>query len=460
MKGESVQVVQQLIAKLEALPLAMGGGDAEREALVTRLTEAGNRLQEPLLSDLWLTMRLLGSTGQRIVCDAFAVIAAREAAAIEFASYPVPADHNAADNLLRKLTAAELPLEPARRRSSIVRKLQAYLDNDSHKLAVQDKVDAARLLEEEGYGLVEALLRSLLIGPLELAASKLWTEVTAHFGAQVSLAQYLEGVRLTLPRRQFCTTSARIKNLLPHITAAADAAYCLSKNIDLGDIDEVTDRIASKLELIGEGRVADLDPAECDGHYSALRHRIAGVDRQVNKHLMHLPGIRQYSLRRGIQIADQFDIAAEKRSEHPVVLCHEFVQLHGLGDERYVAAEREQLPGQRRPLLACPDHLFDRPPLRAASVRAEQQLAGSADDHQEVVEIVCDRPSQPSHAVELVCLPKTSFKDFLVGNIRSQAGHPDSASVGAPQDSPVPLNQPANPIPLDQWRLKMIVRPT
>jgi len=259
MKTESVQAVRRLISQLEAVPLSMGGGDAEREALVTRLVQVADCGQELSLRDLWVALRLLGSEAQSSVCEAFATIASSEAAALELSSYPVSADNNAADNLVRKLSATKLPLAQAHRRASVVRNFQAYLDNRRNDLAVEDMVDAARLLGEEGYSLVEGLLRFLFIGPLELASSKLWTEVTAHFGIRAHLADFLQG-RVAFPKKGGAK-SGRMKNLLPHIAAAADAAYCLRNGIDVKDIDALTDGVASKLELVGDPSFA----AELEG---------------------------------------------------------------------------------------------------------------------------------------------------------------------------------------------------
>jgi hypothetical protein len=260
MNADSVQVLQRLISNLEAVPLSMGGGDAEREALVAKLIQAAECGQEPSLPDLWLAVRVLGSEGASIVSEAFATIAASEAAALELSCYPLPVDHNAADNLVRKLTAIGLPLMQARRRASVVRNFQAYLDSGSCHLAVEDMVDAAQFLGEEGYSLVEELLRLLFIGPLTSATSTLWIEVTAHFGIRAQLEDFLQG-RVAFPKKGGAK-SHRMRNLLPLITASADATYCLRNGIDVEDIDALTDGVASKLELVGDpNSAAELENA-------------------------------------------------------------------------------------------------------------------------------------------------------------------------------------------------------
>lgn len=135
-----------------------------------------------------------------------------------------------------------------------MRNIEAYLDNARNELAVQDTVDAARPLGEEGYALVEGLLRSLFISPLEVSALTLWGEVSGHFGIPARLEDFLQG-RVFLPRKGGAK-SGRMKNLLPHIAAAADAAFCLSRGIDVEDIDAVTGSVASELELLGERETA------------------------------------------------------------------------------------------------------------------------------------------------------------------------------------------------------------
>ena len=77
------------------------------------------------------------------------------------------------------------------------------------------------------------------------------------------------------------------------------------------------------------------------------------------------------------------------------------------GVERLATRERQQLTGQqRRAIGRRPDRVeIARPPLIGEAVPL-QQVRGSADHRQQVVEIVCDAPGELPDRFELLRLPQ------------------------------------------------------
>ena len=254
MTSDSMQALLALISKLEDIPLRMGRGDHEREALVVKLRQVANGSQELSLPDLYLAVRVLGAEGQNIVREIFAAIAASEAAVLELSSYAVPQDDNVIDNLARNLTALELPFKDSHARSRVVHNIEAYMDNKASTLGLVDMLEAARLLREQGNEAVEHVLRKVLISHMNNAAEKLWSKVAAHFEIFANPSVYLRG-EVLFPRRSGSKTRQMI-NVLPHIDNVYHAVSHLDLSGEVTDIDDVVNGVFRKLEFIDESEAA------------------------------------------------------------------------------------------------------------------------------------------------------------------------------------------------------------
>lgn len=235
MTSGSIQALRSLISKLEALPLRMGGGDREREALLLKLSQVVDGHQILSLSDLYWGARLLGS--ERAVHETFSAITASESAVLEFSSCAVPKDNNIVDNFARNLAELELPYVDSQVRAQVVKKLEAYLDYPACTLNVVEMRDAARLLGEDGNTTVEELLRKMLLNHLRLAAERLWSTVAAHFGILADLSRYVRG-EVVLPKRGG-SKSRQMLNVLPQIDKLYEAVCQLLGTSEITDIDGV-----------------------------------------------------------------------------------------------------------------------------------------------------------------------------------------------------------------------------
>jgi hypothetical protein len=138
---------------------------------------------------------------------------------------------------------------------------------------------------------------------------------------------------------------------------------------------------------------AAIDPrvAGLDRDPAALRHRVAGVDAQVEQGVFQLGRIDQRRPEPGH--ANGFDLHAwtDGTLDHLDHAADQRVHVGRLGIERLPAGERQQTVGQRCGPLGGPqggDHvLFDvlDPALTDAGVH---QLQGAMDPGQQVVEVV------------------------------------------------------------------------
>ena len=96
-----------------------------------------------------------------------------------------------------------------------------------------------------------------------------------------------------------------------------------------------------------------------DDHPAAVGHRVAGVDGQVDQHLLELPGVdldRQPLL---AEVRLQGDSLAERPAQKVLEVGYDVAQVEHLGLDDLAAAEDQQLTGQRgRPFGGLLD-LFD-----------------------------------------------------------------------------------------------------
>ena len=92
--------------------------------------------------------------------------------------------------------------------------------------------------------------------------------------------------------------------------------------------------------------VVEVDVAGLDRKPSALRHRVAGVHREVEDDLLDLRRVGLHAAEGRIEQAVQLDRLADQRPEHLGHAGDDTVQVEHARLEHLLAAEREELLGQ------------------------------------------------------------------------------------------------------------------
>ena len=99
--------------------------------------------------------------------------------------------------------------------------------------------------------------------------------------------------------------------------------------------------------IAGAGLVVNGDVAGLDGELAAAGHGVAGIDDEVHDDLLDLAGIGVDIAERGIVGGGEFDVLADEAAQHFIHAGDDFVQLNDAGLEDLLAAEGEQLAGER-----------------------------------------------------------------------------------------------------------------
>ncbi len=89
-----------------------------------------------------------------------------------------------------------------------------------------------------------------------------------------------------------------------------------------------------------------------DRQFATVRHRIPGVDDQVNQHLLNLARIRFDTLQIGRQFRAELNIFADQSLQHLVHVGDCVVQIKRQRLQNLLASEGQQLPRQVRGALA------------------------------------------------------------------------------------------------------------
>ena len=99
-------------------------------------------------------------------------------------------------------------------------------------------------------------------------------------------------------------------------------------------------------------RLVELDVGGLDGELAAVGHGVAGVDRQVHQHLLDLARVGVDHAEVGREHLDEVDVLADEAPEHLLDPRGDLVQVERHGLQHLLAAEGQQLAGQRRRALA------------------------------------------------------------------------------------------------------------
>jgi len=112
------------------------------------------------------------------------------------------------------------------------------------------------------------------------------------------------------------------------------------------------DDVPAGFELAAEGLArADVRVVRPDRQRASVGHRVARVQGEVKKHLLHLDAIGPDGVECRVEHGHELDPLAENVAQHRDGLGDERIQLEWPQVEGLAPAEREQLPGQRRGAL-------------------------------------------------------------------------------------------------------------
>ena len=170
-----------------------------------------------------------------------------------------------------------------------------------------------------------------------------------------------------------------------------DACPDIGGHADAGVADGQQD-IGAGAGVIGLGiGFVERDIVGHDGEPAAFGHGVAGVDGQVQDHLLHLPRIDLDRFQCRGEDGGQQDVVADQAAQHLLRVAHSDVEVEDLRLHRLLAAERQQLAGQRLGALARLANLADQFLGRFVKrLTAQQDFAVAEDDGEEIVEIVSD----------------------------------------------------------------------
>ena len=161
----------------------------------------------------------------------------------------------------------------------------------------------------------------------------------------------------------------------------------------LSAVADAEQRPAPRRHPIRKGRVVPrIEGDHRDLQMPAVRHRVAGVDGEIEEHLLELDRVRLHQVDPPRRIDLDHDRRAHRLLQQRPVREHQGERVHKTADAIALPAELQKAPGQAARLLLGP---LDQAKVRlhrlgGAALRdsRSQQVDPAGDDHQAVVEVV------------------------------------------------------------------------
>jgi hypothetical protein len=160
---------------------------------------------------------------------------------------------------------------------------------------------------------------------------------------------------------------------------------------------------------------------DLDGERPVPMHRVARIHRQVHDHLLELRAVGQHRHRAMRGERDEVQRCAEERSEHRCHLRDNLVEIEHLGAQHLLAAEGEQLRGERSCPVRAPEDLANI--LAPWIIRRElvlKELGEARDGREDVVEIVSDAAGELAHRFHLLRLAELRLEGASRGDVHDE----------------------------------------
>ena len=166
--------------------------------------------------------------------------------------------------------------------------------------------------------------------------------------------------------------------------------------------------VVAGLDLAAHARVVlvEYDVPGFERQLAAIRHRVTGVESQIENRGRELAGVDQR--RRGIvrQHRFDFDLFAKRRAQQPRGVDDQGVDVSVARLQRLPARERQQMPGQiSPPRRGGADHVGDLDEFRPILDRVTENFDGAGDHGQNIVEIVRNATRELADRFHLLRLP-------------------------------------------------------
>ena len=155
-----------------------------------------------------------------------------------------------------------------------------------------------------------------------------------------------------------------------------------------------------------------------EGEGAAGGHCIAGIDGQVEDHLLYLPRVGKHGPQVLLQLVDELDVLPDERPEHRMDVLHHRVQADPARGDDLLPAESEKLPRETRGAASGREDL---PDLRGARVLLpqprEEQVGVPRDGGEDVVEVVSHSAGQPADGLHLLRVAEALFQLHRLGHV-------------------------------------------
>ncbi len=134
------------------------------------------------------------------------------------------------------------------------------------------------------------------------------------------------------------------------------------------------------------------------------------------------PGSARTAPSVGAQGVLELDVLADEAVQHLVQRLDDLVEAQHLRLEHLLAAEGEQLPGERRRPQRGRLDLLDVGALGVLGAEVlEQQVAVAGDGREEVVEVVRDAAGEPAHGLDPLRLAELGLERPVLGHVHHHA---------------------------------------
>ena len=156
----------------------------------------------------------------------------------------------------------------------------------------------------------------------------------------------------------------------------------------------------------------------------SVRHRVAGVDREVDDDLLELAGIGADRAEVAAVLDDQLDVLAEQPFQQMGHLRHHVGKLEHLRAQGLLAREGKQLPGKARSAVRIRLDLLDVVIVAVARRVPHQHQVAMADDRgQDIVEVVRDAAGELADDLHLGRLGDLALELGFLAIVLEQQKH-------------------------------------